>query len=204
MAKLMFGISQTKQKKKAEAKIARTKSGLKRVTITDTVESIVRSDQHHRDQKYKQTKRETRKSLKHVTQGETGEMAVRKQQANREKQWKQRKRETKKNLKHVTQGETGEMAIRKQQANREKRWKETGRNQIKTNSKFDMARSLFGGGDPLPTSSFGKDVYDSDKYQYFYEDEISEYYDEEFTDYSDVYEYEDVIIVVDEDYKHEE
>ena len=114
----MFGLGQTKKKKASEAKIKNTKAQLKDVTITETVESNVRSDQHGRDQQYKAVKRET-----------------------------------KNNLKDVTQGETGEMAIRKQQANREKRWKETGRNQIKKNSNLDMARSLFGGGGPAPTSN---------------------------------------------------
>ena len=38
------------------------------------------------------------------------------------------------------------MAVRKEQHNRDQKWKETGRNQIKTNTNFDMARSLFGGG----------------------------------------------------------
>jgi len=118
MAELMFGLGQTKKKKETEAKIKNTKAHLKDVTITETVESNVRSDQHDRDQKYKEIKRET-----------------------------------KKNLKDVTQEETGEMAIRKQQAEREKQWKQTGRNQVKKNSNFDMARSLFGGGGPAPTRS---------------------------------------------------
>ncbi len=134
----MFGLGQTKKKKETEAKIKFTKARLKDVTITETVESNVRSDQHGRDQKYKEVRRET-----------------------------------KKNLKDVTQEETGEMAIRKQQANREKQWKETGRNQIKKNSKFDMARSLFGGGGTAATAEEFSDEeyieeeiidYDSDEY----------------------------------------
>jgi len=118
MAELIFGIGQTRKKKESAAKVRRTISGLKRVTINETVEMIIRSDQHDRDQKYNATKRET-----------------------------------KKNLKHVTQEETGEMAVRKEQFNREKLWKQTGRNQVKKNSKFDMARSLFGGavGGSTPT-----------------------------------------------------
>jgi len=128
MAELMFGLGQTKKKKEDNAKIKHTKARLKDVTITETVESNVRSDQHDRDQKYKETKRET-----------------------------------KKNLKDVTQGETGEMVIRKQQADREKRWKETGRTQIKNNSKFDMARSLFGGGGPAPTSNYDEEQYSEEE-----------------------------------------
>lgn len=129
MAELMFGLGQTKKKKETEAKIKSTRARLKDVTITETVESNVRSDQHGRDQKYKEIKRET-----------------------------------KKNLKDVTQGETGEMAIRKQQANREKRWKETGRNQIKKNSKFDMARSLFGGGGAAATANDDDEEYSDGEY----------------------------------------
>eukprot|EP00536_Pseudo-nitzschia_multiseries_P013924 jgi/Psemu1/261834/estExt_Genewise1Plus.C_6320003 len=115
MAELMFGLGQTKKKKETEAKIKCTKDRLKEVTITETVESNARYDQHDRDQKYKEAKRQTIS-----------------------------------NLKDVTQEETGEMVIRKQQADREKQWKKTGRDQVKTNSKFDMARSLFGGGGSAP------------------------------------------------------
>ena len=140
MAELMFGLGQTKKKKESEAKIKHTKARLKDVTITETVESNVRSDQHDRDQKYKEIKRET-----------------------------------KKNLKDVTQEETGEMAIRKQQADREKRWKETGRNQVKKNSKFDMARSLFGGGGTA-TSAYDEEQFSEE-----------EYVEEEIIDDSDEY-----------------
>ena len=42
--------------------------------------------------------------------------------------------------------ETVEGDIRKDQHTREIKYKETGRNQIKENTNFDMARSLFGGG----------------------------------------------------------
>jgi len=141
MAELMFGLGQTKKKKESEAKIKHTKASLWDVTINETVESNARSDQHDRDQKYKEAQRET-----------------------------------KKNLKDVTQEESGEMAIRKEQNNREKKWKETGRNQVKTNSKFDMARSLFGGGGPAFTVSHD-------------EEEIveEEYVEEEVTDSDDGY-----------------
>lgn len=74
----------------------------------------------------------------------------RKDKADKDKGYKAAQRETKKNLKDVTQGEDGEMAVRKHQHNRDQKWKETGRNQIKKNTNFDMARSLFGGGGPAP------------------------------------------------------
>ena len=47
---------------------------------------------------------------------------------------------------NVTVTDTVESGIRKEQHTRETKWKETGRNQIKENTNFDMARSLFGGG----------------------------------------------------------
>ena len=75
MAELMFGLGQTKKKKESEAKIKYTKASLKDVTITETVESNARSEQHGRDQKYKEAQRETKKNLKDVTQEESGEMA---------------------------------------------------------------------------------------------------------------------------------
>jgi hypothetical protein len=59
-------------------------------------------------------------------------------------------RQTKKDLKDVNITETIEKDIRKEQHDREKNWKATGRDQIKQNTKFDMARSLFGGGGPAP------------------------------------------------------
>jgi hypothetical protein len=82
MAELMFGLSQTKKKKNEEAKVRITKSSLKDVNITDTIEKEVRKEQHQREQT----------------------------------------------------------------------WKKTGRDQIKQNTNFDMARSLFGGGGPVPAA----------------------------------------------------
>ena len=55
-------------------------------------------------------------------------------------------RQTKKDLKDVTITDTIEKDIRKEQHDREQKWKATGRDQIKKNTNFDMARSLFGGG----------------------------------------------------------
>lgn len=57
-------------------------------------------------------------------------------------------RETKSQLKDVVITETVEKSIRNEQHNREQKWKATGRDQIKKNTNFDMARSLFGGGTP--------------------------------------------------------
>ena len=70
----------------------------------------------------------------------------RKEKATQVQNYKATQRETKSKLKDVTQEEDGEMAVRKEQHTREQKWKETGRNQIKKNTNFDMARSLFGGG----------------------------------------------------------
>lgn len=70
----------------------------------------------------------------------------RKEKSTQVKDWKAAQRDTRSKLKDATQGESGEMAIRKEQHSREQKWKETGRNQIKSNTNFDMARSLFGGG----------------------------------------------------------
>lgn len=50
---------------------------------------------------------------------------------------------TKTNLKDVVITDTVEGDIRKEQHGREKDWKETGRQQIKSNTNFDMARALF-------------------------------------------------------------
>lgn len=59
-------------------------------------------------------------------------------------------RQTKKDLKDVNITDTIEKDIRKEQHDREQKWKATGRDQIKKNTNFDMARSLFGGGGPAP------------------------------------------------------
>jgi hypothetical protein len=48
--------------------------------------------------------------------------------------------------------------IRKEQHEREQKWKATGRDQIKQNTNFDMARSLFGGGGPAPAADDSDDV----------------------------------------------
>lgn len=61
-------------------------------------------------------------------------------------------RSTKNSLKDVTITDTVEKEVRKEQHQREQTWKKTGRDQIKQNTNFDMARSLFGGGGPAPAT----------------------------------------------------
>lgn len=61
MAELMFGLSQTKKKKSEEAKVRTTKSSLKDVNITDTIEKEVRKEHHQREQTWKQMGREQMK-----------------------------------------------------------------------------------------------------------------------------------------------
>ena len=91
-------------------------------------------------------KRTWKANLKDVNITETVESNVRGTQHDREKNEKAARRTTKDNLKDVNITDTIESDVRKEQNTREKQWKVTGRNQVKTNSKFDMARSLFGGG----------------------------------------------------------
>jgi hypothetical protein len=79
-----------------------------------------------------------------------GTFLERKEKATQVQNYKATQRDTKSKLKDVTQEEDGEMVIRKQQHTRDQKWKETGRDQIKKNTNFDMARSLFGGGGPAP------------------------------------------------------
>jgi nanoRNase/pAp phosphatase (c-di-AMP/oligoRNAs hydrolase) len=59
--------------------------------------------------------------------------------------------ETKASLKHVNITDTVEKEVRKEQHERDQKWKKTGRDQIKSNTNFDMARSLFGGGGHAPS-----------------------------------------------------
>jgi hypothetical protein len=58
MADMMFALGQTKKKKKEENKVRQTKSELKDVTITDTIEKDIRKEHHDRDQKWKATGRD--------------------------------------------------------------------------------------------------------------------------------------------------
>lgn len=78
--------------------------------------------------------------------GDSSEFQIRKDQHHREQQWKSTKTDTKKNLKDVNMAVASfETEIRKEQHQREQAWKEKGRMQIKQNTNFDMAKSLFGG-----------------------------------------------------------
>jgi hypothetical protein len=67
-------------------------------------------------------------------------------QSKKKKQVENMVRETKAELKNVNIRETVEKGIRDEQFGREQKWKQDGRDQIKKNTNFDMARSLFGGG----------------------------------------------------------
>merc|ERR1711933_696100 len=76
MAELMFGLGQTKKKKETEAKVRNTKAHLKDVTITETVESNVRADQHGREKDEKALRTETKTNLRDVTITKTIETDV--------------------------------------------------------------------------------------------------------------------------------
>mmetsp|Transcript_55027 Transcript_55027/g.154383 ORF Transcript_55027/g.154383 Transcript_55027/m.154383 type:complete len:129 (+) Transcript_55027:99-485(+) len=67
-------------------------------------------------------------------------------QTKKKKNEENKVRQTKKDLKDVNITDTIEKDIRKEQHDRDQKWKATGRDQIKKNTNFDMARSLFGGG----------------------------------------------------------
>mmetsp|Transcript_32661 Transcript_32661/g.54716 ORF Transcript_32661/g.54716 Transcript_32661/m.54716 type:complete len:255 (+) Transcript_32661:183-947(+) len=143
MAELMFGLGQTKKKKETEAKVKQTKTNLKDVTITETVESNVRSDQWGREKNEKATRTATRQNLKDVNITETVETNARADQFGREKAEKAARTETRKNLKDVLITDTVESGVRKEQHNREKEWTQTGRQQKQNNTNFDMAPALF-------------------------------------------------------------
>jgi len=96
MAELMFGLGQTKKKKESEAKVRNTKATLKDVTITETVESNVRADQHGREKDEKALRNETRTNLRDVTITDTVESDVRKDQHLRDKEWKETGKQQKK------------------------------------------------------------------------------------------------------------
>lgn len=66
-------------------------------------------------------------------------------QTKKKKKEENKVRQTKNDLKDVTITDTIEKDIRKEQHDREQKWKKDGRDQIKKNTNFDMARSLFGG-----------------------------------------------------------
>jgi molecular chaperone DnaK (HSP70) len=80
--------------------------------------------------------------------GEDAETQIRKEQFERDQTWKSTKTDTKKKLKDVNMAVASfETEIRKEQHQREQAAKEKARMQIKQNTNFDMARSLFGGGE---------------------------------------------------------
>jgi hypothetical protein len=71
-------------------------------------------------------------------------------QTKKKKNEENKVRSYKATLKDVNITTTIEKEVRKEQHDREQKWKATGREQIKKNTNFDMARSLFGGGGPAP------------------------------------------------------
>lgn len=105
-----------------------------------------------------------------------GTFLERKEKATQVQSYKAAQRDTKSKLKDVTQGEDGEMVIRKEQHNRDQKWKETGRNQIKSNTNFDMARSLFGGGGPAPAAE--EEEYDEEEVEEVVEEIVEEVVEE--------------------------
>merc|ERR1739836_148166 len=87
--------------------------------------------------------RATKATLKDVNITETVETNVRSSQFKAEKDEKNLRNETLSKLKDVVITDTVESDVRKEQNEREKEWKETGKQQIKNNTNFDMARALF-------------------------------------------------------------
>eukprot|EP00538_Stauroneis_constricta_P013784 CAMPEP_0119545678 /NCGR_PEP_ID=MMETSP1352-20130426/360_1 /TAXON_ID=265584 /ORGANISM="Stauroneis constricta, Strain CCMP1120" /LENGTH=141 /DNA_ID=CAMNT_0007590257 /DNA_START=1493 /DNA_END=1918 /DNA_ORIENTATION=+ len=96
-------------------------------------------------------------------------------------------RKTKADLKDVVITDTIEKGIRKEQFDRDQKWKATGRDQIKRNTNFDMARSLFGGtsavNEPTPARGAARqqvdDDDDDDEVEVEEEEEEVEEYEEE-------------------------
>jgi sugar-specific transcriptional regulator TrmB len=81
--------SLNRKKKETEQKVRSTKATLKDVTITETVESNVRNDQHGREKNEKAIRTETKTNLRDVNMAvDTVESEVRKEQHTREKDWK--------------------------------------------------------------------------------------------------------------------
>jgi hypothetical protein len=143
MAELMFGLGQTKKKKESEAKVRNTKAHLKDVTITETVESNVRSDQHGREKNEKAKRNFTKEHLRNVNITETVETNSRAAHHGRNKDEKNVRAETKTNLRDVNITDTVESDVRNKQHSRDKEWKETGKQQKKSNTSFDMAREYY-------------------------------------------------------------
>ncbi|KAL3915518.1 MAG: hypothetical protein SGILL_005613 [Bacillariaceae sp.] len=78
-------------------------------------------------------------------------------QTKKKKNEESKVRNTKATLKDVNITTTIEKEVRKEQHDRDQKWKATGRDQIKKNTNFDMARSLFGGGGPAPANDDSED-----------------------------------------------
>mmetsp|Transcript_3733 Transcript_3733/g.9876 ORF Transcript_3733/g.9876 Transcript_3733/m.9876 type:complete len:154 (-) Transcript_3733:319-780(-) len=78
-------------------------------------------------------------------------------QTKKKKKEENKVRQTKAELKDVVITDTIEKDIRKGQFDRDQKWKATGRDQIKRNTNFDMARSLFGGTSSVNEPARGSD-----------------------------------------------
>jgi hypothetical protein len=107
-------------------------------------------------------------------------------QSKKKKSEENKVRQTKKDLKDVNITDSIEKDIRKEQHDREQKWKATGRDQIKKNTNFDMARSLFGGGGPAQRQE---------------SDEEQEYEEVEVEGVEEVEEYEEVEVEEEEEKK---
>lgn len=107
--------------------------GLNQTKKKKTVEAKVRKDKSE-EWNYK-------------AKGPDGLEAYRFEQTNQTQNQKQTARDTKANLKDIkAKGPDGLEAYRFEQTQGNQQWKQKGRDQIKENTKFDMARSLFGSG----------------------------------------------------------
>jgi uncharacterized protein YjbI with pentapeptide repeats len=104
---------------------------------------IIRAEHHGREKNEKNLRTETRKTLADVNITETVETNVRAEQFGQEKADKTNRTLTKTNLKNVNITDTVETDVRKEQHSREKDWKKAGRDQIKANTNFDMARCVY-------------------------------------------------------------
>lgn len=106
-------------------------------------------------------------------------------QSKKKKNEENKVRQTKKSLKDVTITNTIEKEIRKEQHEREQKWKATGRDQMKKNNNFDMARSLFGGGGPAPEPKNEEEYVEEEVVEDEYvEEEVveEEYVEEEYVE----------------------
>jgi hypothetical protein len=129
---LPFVVIYNRKKKETEAKVRITKSSLKDINMTETVEGNVRNDQHGREKNEKALRTETKTNLRDVNISETVETNVRAEQFGREKDEKSLRTKTKVELADVVITETVETNVRAEQFGREKDDKNL-RTETKTN-----------------------------------------------------------------------